>query len=749
MVVQRFAAAALALLAALFPCVAGAQPPRLTVERVASLPSLTGTPPSAPVFSPDGAQMAFLWNDSGMPFRDVWVADVVGGAPRRVTTMDRAPVEWGAVSASFDGLRRRAAQRLRTGVSEVTWMPDGRSLVFVYEGRLHRIEADGSRLQPLDSDVSGASRLAFAPDGKRLAFLFGGDLWFWRPDSGTVTRATSVGEPPAGVVAGARYLRNDVEFSSLEWSPDSRWVALHFDDLRAVRQVLIPDYLTEETRTNALRRDFPGENDHVRKMVVYDVTRGRMWHVPLPDATDRRIAGYTWAPDSSALLIDQFSEDAVDRWITVAEPPTQTLRTAWHDRRDTRTTTYWNATWRSDSKAILFISDTEDRHHLYSIAPTGGTATRLTQGDWSIVGNALATSPLLVSPKTREVFFLATRKSPYERQVYRMPETGGEISQVTTLAGVHAPVLAPGGAQLASIHSADTAPPDLYLVPRIGGAERRITTSPPEEFRRYPWVAARYVTFKSHVDGVTLHGRLVEPRNLDRSKRHPAIIGPVYSDTVRNQWRGTFGTLQQFLAIERGVIGLHVDIRGSVGYGRDHKERLLMDYAGIDVEDLASGAAFLKTLPHIDPARIGIWGSSYGGLMTLHSLFRKPGLYRAGVAGAPASNVWHATTGEVDVARRPDVHPEVYRRASALSFGDELADPLMIIHGMQDDVVLFKDSVMLAEKLMLLGKDFDFVVAPSAVHGWSQKDYYGVYLLRKLVAFFDKHLAPAPHTATR
>jgi dipeptidyl-peptidase-4 len=383
------------------------------------------------------------------------------------------------------------------------------------------------------------------------------------------------------------------------------------------------------------------------------------------------------------------------------------------------------------------------------VSLTGGSPTRLTRGDWSVAGAALGTSPLHVSAATRELFFLSTRKSPYERQVYRMPEGGGEITQVTTLPGVHTPVLSTDGSHLALISSNDAMPPELFVVPRAGGAERRITTSPPAEFNRYRWATPEYVTFRSHVDGAVLHGRLVVPPNLDRTKKHPVIIGPVYSDTVRNQWRGPFGTLQQFLAIEKGYIGLHVDIRGSVGYGRDHKERLLRDYAGIDIEDLASGAAYLKTLPYVDANRIGLWGSSYGGLMTLHSLFRKPGLYRAGVAGAPASNVWHATTGEVDVAKRPDVHPEVYRRASAVTYGEQLADPLMIIHGMQDDVVLFKDSVMLAEKLMLLGKDFEFVVAPGAVHGWSQRDYYGVYLLRKLVAFFDRHLAAGPPTATR
>ncbi|MGH9336009.1 MAG: alpha/beta hydrolase family protein, partial [Vicinamibacteria bacterium] len=167
---------------------------------------------------------------------------------------------------------------------------------------------------------------------------------------------------------------------------------------------------------------------------------------------------------------------------------------------------------------------------------------------------------------------------------------------------------------------------------------------------------------------------------------------------------------------------------------------LLMDYGGIDVDDLESGARYLKGLTYVDPERIGIWGSSYGGLLTAMSLMRKPGLYGAGVAAAPATNVRHATPHEVRVCRRPEAHPEVYRRSSVVELGEELSDPLMILHGMRDSIVLFQDSVVLAEKLMRLGKNFDLVVAPSAVHTWSENPYVARYLLGKLVDHFDRHL---------
>jgi len=183
-----------------------------------------------------------------------------------------------------------------------------------------------------------------------------------------------------------------------------------------------------------------------------------------------------------------------------------------------------------------------------------------------------------------------------------------------------------------------------------------------------------------------------------------------------------------------------VDVRGSVGYGNEFRDKLLGDYGGIDIEDLDSGVRFLGTLGYADTARVGIWGSSYGGLMTAMSLFKKPGLYKAGVAAAPATNVWHAMTGQVNVAGRPNTHPEVYRRTSAGELGEDLRDALLIVHGMQDSVVLFKDSVVLAEKLMMLGKDFDIVISPSSVHDWSAKPYVARHVLRKIVDHFERHL---------
>jgi dipeptidyl-peptidase-4 len=252
-----------------------AERPALTLERLASLPSVTGTAPARPVWSPDGRRLAFLWNDRALPFRDVWLAEAASGAIRRITDMGRElPPREPESADPTAALAQQAAARAHPGVTDVVWARDGASLVFCYQGDLFRVTADGGTPERLTRTPGGENSPDFSPDGRFLSYLLEGDLWLFHQKTGERVEATRFGAPPSGRVPGGRYSRPDAEFSSYRWSPDSRRLALYADDRRSVRKVLIPNYLGEETTGNALRRDFPGDNDHLRFIALYDVERG-------------------------------------------------------------------------------------------------------------------------------------------------------------------------------------------------------------------------------------------------------------------------------------------------------------------------------------------------------------------------------------------------------------------------------------------------------------------------------------------
>ncbi len=180
----------------------------LTLARLTALPALTGTAPLRPVWSRDSERIAFLWNDRAMPFRDVFVVDAASGGARRLTSLEGGG----------------------GGVSDVTWTPDGKALIFVLDGAMFRVSSDGAPPERLTELSAARGQLAFSPEGRYLSWVEDGDLWLWNQETTERVRATQLGAPPIGVVPGARNSRLDREIVSYRWSPDSRFVAIEIDD---------------------------------------------------------------------------------------------------------------------------------------------------------------------------------------------------------------------------------------------------------------------------------------------------------------------------------------------------------------------------------------------------------------------------------------------------------------------------------------------------------------------------------------
>jgi dipeptidyl-peptidase-4 len=183
-------------------------------------------------------------------------------------------------------------------------------------------------------------------------------------------------------------------------------------------------------------------------------------------------------------------------------------------------------------------------------------------------------------------------------------------------------------------------------------------------------------------------------------------------------------------------------MRGSIGYGLEFQEKIFKSVGGIEVDDVESAVRYLKTLPYVDADRFGIHGGSYGGLVTLMAVFKKPTLFKAAVAQCPATNLWHGPG--LRFARTPQENPDAYKNGSPISFGEDLQARLLIMHGTQDTNVLFQDTLKLAEKLVTLGKNFDMVIVPSAGHCAGPNVNQSWFTTTKLVEHFDRFLGRGP-----
>ncbi len=691
-----------------------AQENDLTLDDLFATPKLTGTTPSQPVWAPNSKYFAFSWNEPGNPGRGLWVSTRDGKEVRRISN---------ATSPS---------------VRDIVWA-NANTIISLRGNNLWQTRLSQGKDLELMTVETGANNLSISPKGNHMAYISKGDLWLADFTSKQNRQLTKIGIASLSNLGKGRYSRPEREIGpgiwsgpTYKWSPDGKTISIHVVDRREMRKVPFPDYLATETNPNEVRRSYPGDPNEIRRVGLLDIENSNVVYLDLPDPSANQIIDFNWSP-KNALLVDVASDNAVERKLYVVLPGETQLREIWRGVRESRMYTSFGSQWHPDGQQVIFLSDMGDRYGLYAIDPSTSESSPklLTDPSYdvlsapSIAGDAL--------------FYAGNGVNPYEQHVYRLNMSEGEPEQLTHLAGRNLGYPSPDGQNLVFMHSNDTSPPELYAVSSKSGDTRRVTHSPLPAFNKRTWVDAEYVSFPSLVDDYRLHARILKPTNMQPGKKYPVLFGPVYSNTARNRWAGNYSLVQQLL-VKKGYVIVQVDSRGSNGYGRAFREEFLLGFADQDIEDYASAVAYLESLDYVDPDRIGIWGSSYGGTLSVYSLLKKPGLFQVGVAAAAAVDPVFFGTDDVAIVRTPQTHPEVFER-KALKYAANLQDKLLFIHGMQDHVVPFKTVAVLAEELIKQGKNFDFAFAPGATHGWSREKHYDRYLFGKLIEYFDRHLA--------
>ena len=690
------------------------QEKELTLDDIFATPKLTGTTPSRPSWAPNSKHFAFSWNTPGKAGRGLWVSTNDGKNVNLVSTK-----ESGAVRA-------------------ILWT-DANTIISLRGNDLWKTSMSESKDGKFMPVMPGAGNLALSPTGNHIAYIQKGDLWLADFSSRRNKQLTEIGIPSLSNLPKGRYSRAEREIGpgiwsgpTYKWSPDGKTIAIHVVDRRQMRKVPFPNYLAKETSPNEIRRSYPGDSNEIRRVGLLDVESGNITYLDLPDPSSNQIIDFSWSKNGS-LLIDVASDTAVERKLFVVAAGERQPKEIWKGVRESRMYTSFGSTWHPDGKQVVFLSDMGDRYGLYLLDTSSSKKSPklLTDPSYDVLS-----SPIIAGGS---LFYAGNGVNPHEQHVYRLHISKGKPKQLTSLAGRNVGYPSPDGRHLVFLHNDDTSPNELYVASTKGGEPTRVTNSPLPAFNNRKWKAAEYVNFPSLVDDYTLYARILKPDNMETGKKYPVIFGPVYSNTARNRWAGNYSLVQQLL-VKKGYIVVQVDSRGSNGYGRAFREEFLLGFADQDIEDYASAVSYMESLDYVDSDRIGIWGSSYGGTLSVYTLLKKPGLFQVGVAAAAAVDPMFFGTDDVAIVRRPQTHPEIFKR-KALKYAGNLKDKLMFIHGLQDHVVPFKTTAVLAEELIKQGKDFDFAFAPGATHGWSREQNYDRYLFGKLIEYFDRHLA--------
>jgi dipeptidyl aminopeptidase/acylaminoacyl peptidase len=436
-----------------------------------------------------------------------------------------------------------------------------------------------------------------------------------------------------------------------------------------------------------------------------------------PRERDVQLTQPIWSEDGSKAVLMARSADNKDRWVLSLDPASGKTRVvvtehddAWIDGPGAFT-----LGWMKDNQHIYFQSERSGYAHLYSVSYEGGEPKQLTSGKWEVTGVQMS------DDKSR--FFMTTSEvHPGERHFYTMSPDGGERTRVTAMPGSNQAFISPDEKSLALIYSYSNKPPELYVQQNTPGASAiKVTSSPAPEFWNYSWIDPPIVTFKAR-DGAEVYARFYKPKAF--KKGGPAVIfvhGAGYAQNVHRYWSSYFREymFHHFL-MENGFTVMDVDYRASSGYGRDWRTGIYRHMGGKDLDDQVDAAKWLVSEHGVDPKRIGIYGGSYGGFITLMALFTQPDVFAAGAALRPVTDWAHYNHGYTsNILNVPQKDAEAYKQSSPIYFAQGLKGALLICHGMVDTNVHFQDTVRLVQRLIELRKtNWELAVFPVEDHGF-------------------------------
>ncbi|HEX7918327.1 MAG TPA: prolyl oligopeptidase family serine peptidase, partial [Gemmatimonadales bacterium] len=365
-----------------------------------------------------------------------------------------------------------------------------------------------------------------------------------------------------------------------------------------------------------------------------------------------------------------------------------------------------------------------------------GELLQLTSGPWEVLDVDL-------SPDRTEFWLHTSETSPYERQFWRMPVGGGLRTRITTVTGGHTVTVSPDGRSIADVFSAANRPPELYVGQfRAGVPMIKLTTSPTSEWLGRTWLTPEIIEIPAS-DGAKLPARIYRPEQVGARPNGAAVIfvhGAGYLHNVHRYWSSYFREYQfHHLLAQRGYVVLDVDYRASAGYGRDWRTAIYRHMGGRDLQDQVDASRWLRANMNIPAERVGIYGGSYGGFITLMALFTTPKEFGAGAALRSVTDWAHYNHGyTAEILNQPQDDSLAYRQSSPIYFAQGLEDPLLIAHGMIDTNVHFQDDVRLVQRLIELGKTgWEMAIYPAEDHGFVRPDSWTDEYTR-ILSLFDR-----------
>ena len=753
----------------------------LTIDNIMRGPGLVGYTQEDVRWSPDGSTVYFTWKQYSDPLqkdRDTYVVNRDGSGLRKLSDEEKkdAPPANGDftrdkrnVVFTEDGDvylweastgRRRALTQTTDSESAAHFTFDEQRVTFVRNSNLFAIS-------PRDGSVVQLTNIA-GPDDN------GPNVTMWDEKKGTESQEFIKGEERKLLtIVDERAKKREADeakwkkehplkpfklargqrVSDARITADGKFVVVTVTtEAEKVKRTIVPNYVTESAYTEDIpAREKVGDAQGSSRIAILDAANGESkWfehglklaaeaapqktlttapperegkanadktektdevqrETAKPKDRDVSASSPVWSDDGKRAFVFVRSADNKDAWIFAFDPATAKGRqiASMHDDAWVRAFGGPGTGWLGDNQTIWYGSEASGYMHLYAVPYDGGTPRALTSGKFEVDSVVLSND--------KKTFYLTTSEgSPYERHLWSMPATGGTRKQWTTTPGDHEAVVSPDGTAFADVYSYTNRPPELFL------GTTRVTTSPDPQFATQPWLDVPIVEVPAR-DGAKVPARIYKPANYTGGKAVIFVHGAGYLQNVHRWWSSYYREYMfHHILMSRGYLVLDIDYRASRGYGRDWRTAIYRHMGGKDLDDHIDAARWLVREHGVDAKKIGIYGGSYGGFITLMALFTQPDVFAAGAALRPVTDWAHYnhpyTSGILNV---PQSDAEAFKRSSPIYFAEGLKSRLLICHGMVDTNVHYQDSVRLAQRLIELRKEnWELASYPVENHGF-------------------------------
>lgn len=648
-------------------------------------------------------------------------------------------------------------------IANYAWSDDaGKALIFTNTKRVWRHETRGDywvldlatrALWRLGGEAAPSTLMfaTFAPDGNRVAYVCQNNLFVQALDNLQITQLTPDGSPTTingtadWVYEEEFYLRN-----GLRWSPDGNAIAYWQFDTTGVPEFQLVNN-TDSLYPQITSYAYPkvGETNSACRVGVVKAGGGTTcWLRPNVDPRNHYIPWMEWATDSRCVLFQQLNRLQNTNQLICGDPETGATQVLLTDRDDAWVDVMTQWRWIDDGKVFLWLSERDGWRHLYAVSLTDPVLRLLTPGGFDAISIAG------VDEQQGCAYFIASPDNPTQRYLYRAPLDGsGHVVRVSPpdQQGTHAYELSQDGHWAFHTFSRFGQPPVTGLVRLPDHQVLRVLAGNVGLRDQLAGLNPCGNEF-FHIaisDGVLLDAWCIKPPDFDPARRYPLLIyvyGEPAATTVADQWGGANHLWHSLLA-QRGYIVMSIDNRGTPApRGRAWRKSIYRQIGILAAADQAAATReILRSRPYIDPARVGIWGSSGGGSMSLHAIFREPGLYRVAIAISFVCNQrFYDTIYQERYMGLPADNEAGYHDGSPLTHAHRLQGKLLLVYGTGDDNCHYQNCEVLINELIKHHKQFSLMAYPNRSHALKEGENTRRHLFATLTRYLDENL-PATH----